>query len=189
MNLAFPGPRRGPGSSDGWSNDGRRGILVTGATGYVGGRLVAALESAGVPLRCLARRPEALAGRVAASTEVVKGDCLDPATLPAALAGVRHGLLPRALHGRRPRLRGAGRDGRPKLRGGGARGGRAAHRLPRRPGRGGHASSPSTSAAGSRPATCSGPAGSRSWSCARPSSSGPAASPTKWCARSWSAFR
>src|SRR5688500_10612221 len=63
-------------------------VLVTGATGYVGGRLIAALERAGVPLRCLARRPEALAGRVAPSTEAVKGDCLDPASLPAALAGV-----------------------------------------------------------------------------------------------------
>jgi uncharacterized protein YbjT (DUF2867 family) len=63
-------------------------VLVTGATGYVGGRVAAALGRAGVPVRCLARRPEALRGRVAASTEVVKGDCLDPATLPAALAGV-----------------------------------------------------------------------------------------------------
>ena len=54
----------------------------------MGGRLVAGLEQAGATLRCLARRPEALAGRVAASTEVVRGDCLDPATLPAALAGV-----------------------------------------------------------------------------------------------------
>ncbi len=63
-------------------------VLVTGATGYVGGRLLAALEQTGAPLRCLARRPEALAGRVAASTEVVKGDCLDPATLPAGLDGV-----------------------------------------------------------------------------------------------------
>jgi uncharacterized protein YbjT (DUF2867 family) len=63
-------------------------VLVTGATGYVGGRLVAGLEREGATLRCLARRPEALAGRIAASTEVLKGDCLDPATLPAALAGV-----------------------------------------------------------------------------------------------------
>ena len=63
-------------------------VLVTGATGYVGGRVVAALEHAGARVRCLARRPYALAGRVAASTEVVGADCLDPATLPAALAGV-----------------------------------------------------------------------------------------------------
>ena len=63
-------------------------VLVAGATGYVGGRVVAALERAGAPLRALARRPEALRGRVAASTAVVKGDCLDPASLPPALAGV-----------------------------------------------------------------------------------------------------
>ena len=63
-------------------------ILVTGATGYVGGRLVAALEHAGHRVRCLARRPEALHGRVGAGTEVVKGDCLDPASLGPALAGV-----------------------------------------------------------------------------------------------------
>ncbi len=63
-------------------------VLVTGATGYVGGRLAAAFEQAGAPLRCLARRPEALAGRVAATTEVVKGDCLDPATLRGAFDGV-----------------------------------------------------------------------------------------------------
>jgi uncharacterized protein YbjT (DUF2867 family) len=39
-------------------------------------------------VRCLARRPEAVAGRVARSTEVVQGDCLDPQTLGPALAGV-----------------------------------------------------------------------------------------------------
>lgn len=63
-------------------------VLLTGATGYVGGRLAAAFEKSGVSLRCLARRPEALAGRVAASTGIVKGDCLDPATLSAAFEGI-----------------------------------------------------------------------------------------------------
>jgi uncharacterized protein YbjT (DUF2867 family) len=63
-------------------------VLVTGATGYVGGRVVAALERAGARVRCLARRPHALAGQVRPDTEVVGADCLDPATLPAALAGV-----------------------------------------------------------------------------------------------------
>jgi len=63
-------------------------VLVTGATGYVGGRLVAALEGAGHRVRCLARRPETLHGRVRVGTEVVQGDCLQPASLAPALIGV-----------------------------------------------------------------------------------------------------
>ncbi|MCY4483465.1 MAG: SDR family oxidoreductase [Spirochaetaceae bacterium] len=63
-------------------------ILVTGASGYVGGRLVAALEERGARVRCLARRPELLAGRFAAATEVMAGDLLEPASLPRPLAGV-----------------------------------------------------------------------------------------------------
>jgi uncharacterized protein YbjT (DUF2867 family) len=39
-------------------------ILLTGATGYVGGRLLRALEAKGQPVRCLARRPEFLRPRV-----------------------------------------------------------------------------------------------------------------------------
>ena len=65
-----------------------RWILVTGATGYIGGRLVAALERAGHRVRCLARRPETLRGRVGAGTVVVQGDCLNPASLSPALTGV-----------------------------------------------------------------------------------------------------
>jgi len=63
-------------------------ILLTGATGYVGGRLLAALESREAPVRCLARRPQYLASRVAPSTEVVQGDVLDRASLDRAMAGV-----------------------------------------------------------------------------------------------------
>jgi uncharacterized protein YbjT (DUF2867 family) len=63
-------------------------ILVTGATGYVGGRLVAVLESHGVALRCLARRPEHLRERVAETTEVVRGDVLDRTSLAVALRDV-----------------------------------------------------------------------------------------------------
>jgi uncharacterized protein YbjT (DUF2867 family) len=66
----------------------QRPILLTGATGYVGGRLLAALEQKGHRVRCMARLPEFLAGRVGAATEVVHGDCLKPETLGAALAGV-----------------------------------------------------------------------------------------------------
>ncbi|HEY7482467.1 MAG TPA: DUF2867 domain-containing protein [Gemmatimonadales bacterium] len=62
--------------------------LLTGASGYVGGRLRRALEADGRSLRCMARRPEYLRSKVAAGTEVVAGDVSDPGSLPRALAGV-----------------------------------------------------------------------------------------------------
>jgi uncharacterized protein YbjT (DUF2867 family) len=63
-------------------------ILLTGATGYVGGRLLTALEAQGRPVRCLSRRPEHLRPRVGPTTEVIRGDVNDPASLEAALAHV-----------------------------------------------------------------------------------------------------
>jgi uncharacterized protein YbjT (DUF2867 family) len=65
-----------------------RTVLLTGATGYVGGRLLRCLEKEGLQVRCLARRPEFLRGRVAPATEVVRGDLSEPASLGPALAGV-----------------------------------------------------------------------------------------------------
>lgn len=41
-------------------------ILLTGATGYIGGRLLRLLEAECLPVSCLARRPEYLKGRLAA---------------------------------------------------------------------------------------------------------------------------
>jgi uncharacterized protein YbjT (DUF2867 family) len=64
-------------------------ILLTGATGYVGGRLLKALEQAGHHVRCLARRPEFLRPRVAPTTEVVAGDVLDRGSLTTAMKGVQ----------------------------------------------------------------------------------------------------
>lgn len=58
-------------------------ILLTGATGYIGGRLLPLLEAAGHRVRCLARNPDYSPGR-----EVVKGDVLDPASLAPAMEGV-----------------------------------------------------------------------------------------------------
>jgi uncharacterized protein YbjT (DUF2867 family) len=64
-------------------------ILVTGATGYVGGRLVPRLVARGHEVRCLTRAPERLADVPWASTvEVARGDVGRPETLPAALRGV-----------------------------------------------------------------------------------------------------
>ena len=62
-------------------------ILMTGATGYVGGRLLSRLEAMGRRVRCLTRRPEELRSRVGPDTEVVFADVLDPASLPEAMAG------------------------------------------------------------------------------------------------------
>ncbi len=63
-------------------------ILLTGASGYVGGRLLRALERAGYGIRCLARRPEFLRAHVATTTEVVPGDVLDQPSLDRALNGI-----------------------------------------------------------------------------------------------------
>src|SRR5450755_4710970 len=62
--------------------------LLTGATGYVGGRLLRRLERDRLPVRCLCRNPEALGCCVAPGTEVVGGDLLQPASLDAAFSGV-----------------------------------------------------------------------------------------------------
>ena len=62
-------------------------ILLTGASGYVGSRLLRVLEEGGCAVRCLARQPERVAaGR--ATTEVVAGDCLDDASLVGAMEEV-----------------------------------------------------------------------------------------------------
>jgi uncharacterized protein YbjT (DUF2867 family) len=53
----------------------------------VGGRLLRSLEEGGHLVRCLAREPREL-GRHAPTTEVVRGDCLDTASLNRALASV-----------------------------------------------------------------------------------------------------
>jgi len=63
-------------------------ILVTGATGYVGGRLLPLLMEDGWRVRCLARQPERLSARVPAGVQVVPGDVLDAASLSPALQSV-----------------------------------------------------------------------------------------------------
>jgi uncharacterized protein YbjT (DUF2867 family) len=64
-------------------------ILVTGATGYIGGRLVPRLLARGHRVRCLARDPARLQGRSwLSAVEVVRGDVFEAETLDTALAGV-----------------------------------------------------------------------------------------------------
>ena len=61
-------------------------ILLTGATGYVGGALLPALLEHGHAVRALARRPER--ARLPPGVEVVGGDVINDRGLDAALAGV-----------------------------------------------------------------------------------------------------
>ncbi len=62
-------------------------ILLTGASGYVGGHLLKALEAAGHRVRCAARRPKAM-HISGARTTVVGADVLDRESIAAAMRGV-----------------------------------------------------------------------------------------------------
>lgn len=62
-------------------------VLLTGASGFVGARLLRALEADGVAVRAGGRDPEGLRERVGATSEVVRLDVLDEATLAPALEG------------------------------------------------------------------------------------------------------
>ena len=78
-------------------------ILVTGGSGYIGGRLIPRLLDAGYQVKALARTPEKLSGRPWGNhpnLEIIKGDVLDPDSLTAAVSGCRaayylvHSMLP-----------------------------------------------------------------------------------------------
>jgi uncharacterized protein YbjT (DUF2867 family) len=60
-------------------------VLVTGATGFIGGRLAPALVDAGWHVRAMSRHPESYVG----PGDAVYGDVSDPDSLPHALDGVR----------------------------------------------------------------------------------------------------
>ncbi|MEU3856689.1 SDR family oxidoreductase [Streptomyces sp. NPDC028722] len=68
---------------------GRLRCLVTGATGYIGGRLVPELLAAGHRVRCLARSPGKLRDHPwAGEAEVVRGDVTDAASVAEAMRDV-----------------------------------------------------------------------------------------------------
>ncbi len=63
-------------------------LLLTGSTGYVGGRLFPLLKKQGYRIRCLARHPERLPSEIQRYAEIIPGDVCDPVSLTKALAGV-----------------------------------------------------------------------------------------------------
>ncbi|MGB7859533.1 MAG: NAD(P)H-binding protein, partial [Acidimicrobiia bacterium] len=64
-------------------------ILVTGASGYIGGRLIPRLLQTGHEVRCLTRDARKLAkDSWRESVEVVEGDVLDRRSIQGALGGV-----------------------------------------------------------------------------------------------------
>jgi uncharacterized protein YbjT (DUF2867 family) len=65
-------------------------VLLTGATGFVGGRLLQALSAGGVATRCLVRSVRRFSKRLAdlPGVELVQGDLLQPETLLRAMEGV-----------------------------------------------------------------------------------------------------
>lgn len=69
-----------------------RPILVAGATGYIGSRLIPRLLDAGYPVRALARSPQKLSGRpwfAHPALELVTADLLDVTSLRRAIEGCR----------------------------------------------------------------------------------------------------
>ena len=78
--------------------------LVTGATGYIGSRLVTRLAEEGRPVRALARRPDAVAARE--HVEAVRGDLLDGRGLAAALDGCHTAYY--LVHSMEPETNGTG---------------------------------------------------------------------------------
>src|SRR6202042_745242 len=72
-----------------WPGPSSSRCLVTGASGYIGGRLVPELLAAGYPVRCMARDPGKLSDRSWSGTvEVAAADALDKTGVRRALEGV-----------------------------------------------------------------------------------------------------
>ncbi len=84
-------------------------ILITGATGYVGGRLVPRLLEAGYRVRCLVRDPSRLQGRPwLKQVEVISGDALAENTLADAMKDVSAAFY--LIHGKQGGQTNADRD-------------------------------------------------------------------------------
>ncbi len=88
--LGDPDALSGVGRVNDVAGDGPGGphVLVTGATGYIGGRLVGRLQGRGVRVRCVARDLGRLDGRRWPGVELVQGDLADQHAVRRALADI-----------------------------------------------------------------------------------------------------
>jgi uncharacterized protein YbjT (DUF2867 family) len=77
--------------SPGYAGEAAPVVLLLGATGYIGGRLLPRLLNAGYRVRVLTRRPDRARGFAASdAVEIVKGDAMDAAAVRGAMDGVRY---------------------------------------------------------------------------------------------------
>ncbi|XTI73127.1 NAD-dependent epimerase/dehydratase family protein [Acidithiobacillus sp. AC3] len=63
-------------------------VLVTGATGFIGGHLAQRLLGEGLPVRLLVRDPQRLSAELQQGAQIYVGDLTQPDSLPAAVRGV-----------------------------------------------------------------------------------------------------
>lgn len=89
--MSADGQRNATDAADGHGGRGpeRMHCLVTGASGYIGGRLVPELLEAGHRVRCLARSPDRLRDHPwTGDAETVRGDVTDPESVASAMLGI-----------------------------------------------------------------------------------------------------
>ena len=69
-------------------SDNKPNILLTGATGYVEGRLLKTLNQQGYPVRCLVKNPNYLNLADSSNIQIIKGDIFDLESLEKAMFNV-----------------------------------------------------------------------------------------------------
>jgi dihydroflavonol-4-reductase len=86
------------GEGTGDVTEGDRVVFLTGATGFIGGRLAAALSARGHRLRCLVRNPVRADGLRALGAELVAGDVTDRDAMQRGVAGAELAFHVAALY-------------------------------------------------------------------------------------------